>query len=123
MLRVEPRDAVKLYDARQADQDGWFEAGSWLNEGLIARLDPARARRIEYWMRRAEGDEAGPALLVVSGEHDGDLLEAMSVGRFVWDVLALLLGLPLVAWAVAVFVRRWLRRPRGSPATSTRVGA
>lgn len=123
MLRVEPRDAVQSGKVRPADSDGWFEAGFHYDWDTIARLDRSKATAVEYWVRRVEDTEASEARLDISGETDSMVLEGILIGGAARNVFALLVGVPLLIWAGTVFVRRWLRRPRGSPATSTGVGA
>lgn len=112
VLRAEPRDAVTVAKARKIDDEGWFEVASIGDWDTVARLDPSKARRVEYWVRRAELADAREARLDISGETDSIVLEGILVGGAVRGIFALLVGVPLVLWLVGGFVGRWIERRR-----------
>jgi hypothetical protein len=106
LLRVEPSDAVTVGKARSVDAEGWFEASASTNWNSVAALSPTRARRVEYRVVRSGAADNPNVQLVIKGSNDGDELESLTFHAFVRDVLALLIAVPLLTWAVVAAVRR-----------------
>lgn len=113
-LRVAPRDAVRLGKARHMDEEGWFEAGTRTDWDTLAQLDRSRVQRVEYVVRRAEGNGGQEARLRIDGWNDPSIEEAIVRGGFARSLFSLLFGVPLVLWTLGAFFSRWIDQLRAA---------
>jgi hypothetical protein len=114
-LRVEPRDVVTTGKDCPMDASGWFEAGNGWDFDTVATLNPGRPCSVEYEVRRDDPRDSPAAFLRIDGTDDGLIEEGNSVGRFMRDVAALLISLPLIIWFGVSWRRR--RKARRAPAS------
>jgi hypothetical protein len=96
------------------DEDGWFRTGNAQYGATSLILDPVRTSVIEYRVVDPDPESKEIVRLSVRGWNDGDILEAASVREFMGGVVAVLLGLCLVAWTKIQWVSR-IRMHRAAP--------
>lgn len=114
LIRVEPRDSVRLGHLQTADAEGWFQAGHSTDGSTCAILDPTRAAVIEYRVVNLDQRSERVVQLSVQGWKDGLIREGTIVGKALGTALGAFLGLCVGVWLFA----QWISRVRRSRAES-----